>query len=364
MIHPPIDIQFVLAATIGALVILIAAILWFMPRLTRPDLYFAVTVPPEFRDGAEGKSILQRYRTELVLASVLALALFVGGVVWFGIGFVSVGHLIELLAGFIVFYRARRLTLQYAVQPTTIREAELHQHDRVIPGGWMVASGPFILLAGYAAYLLIHGGETPVRLTNGQPVEFTGHALPVYLLSVSGVLVSLTLMLYGLSRWVRPVHASGPERQRELKFRRTISAILLAWEYIVTLQASWIMLARRDHGLIPVVTFPLTLVFVIAVFVVLARLGQGGSRFQAADPKSATTATVPVGDRTPDAYWKLGIFYFNPDDSAIFVEKRFGLGYSLNFARPTAWIIVGLLFMAPLIPIVAHLTHFLPKLGV
>jgi len=364
MIHPPIDIQVVLAVTIGGLVILIAAILWFMPRLTRPDLYFAVTVPPEFRDGAEGKSILQRYRTELVVASVLALALFVGGVVWFGIGFVSVGHLIELVAGFIVFYRARQLTFRYAVQPTTIREAELHQHDRVIPGGWMVASGPFILLAGCAAYLWIHGVETPVRLINGQPVEFRGHSLPVYLLAVSGALVSLTLMLYGLTRWVRPIHASGPERQRELKFRRTISAILLASEYFVTLQASWIILTRRDYGLIRVVIFPLTFVFVIAVFVALARLGQGGSRLSAADPKPATASASPVGDRTPDAYWKLGVFYFNPDDSAILVEKRFGLGYSLNFARPTAWIIVGLLFMAPLVPIVAHLTHFLPKLGV
>jgi len=46
------------------------------------------------------------------------------------------------------------------------------------------------------------------------------------------------------------------------------------------------------------------------------------------------------------------------------VEKRFGLGYSLNFARPTAWIILLLVLMGPLIPIVAHLSRFLPKLGV
>jgi uncharacterized membrane protein len=48
----------------------------------------------------------------------------------------------------------------------------------------------------------------------------------------------------------------------------------------------------------------------------------------------------------------------------VLVEKRFGLGYSLNFARPTAWIILLLVLMGPLIPIVAHLSRFLPKLGV
>jgi uncharacterized membrane protein len=53
----------------------------------------------------------------------------------------------------------------------------------------------------------------------------------------------------------------------------------------------------------------------------------------------------------------------NRDDSAVFVEKRFGLGYSLNFARPPAWIILLLILLAPLVPILAHLTQFLPKVG-
>ena len=74
----------------------------------------------------------------------------------------------------------------------------------------------------------------------------------------------------------------------------------------------------------------------------------------APNEKPAATSNVPVGDRTPDRYWKLGLFYFNRDDSAVIVEKRFGLGYSLNFARPTAWIIVMLVMLGVLIPILAH----------
>src|SRR5262249_52961286 len=138
--------------------------------------------------------------------------------------------------------------------------------------------------------------------------------------------------------------------------------ILLAAEYYVTIQASWILLVPRRGALATVGLLPLAFVFVLVAIVVLARLGQGGSRMPAADDARVAGSAVPIGDRTPD--WKLGIFYFNPDDSAVLVEKRFGLGYSLNFARPTAWIIVLLALMAPLIPVLAHLTQFLPKFGV
>jgi uncharacterized membrane protein len=369
MIHPPIYIQVTIAGAIGGVAILNAAVLWFMPRLTRPDLYFAVTVSPGFRDEAEGKSILRGYRIELIIASVLALAAFVAGVIWLGIGFVPFGFWMHVLAGFVVFYRARGRTLPYALPPTMIREAELHgKHDRVIPGGRVAAAGPFVLLAICATFLWIHGIEAPVRLSNhwtinGQPADFQSHTLLIYLLTTSGILIWLTLVLYGLARWVRPVYASGPERARELKFRRTTAAIVLVAEYYAVLQASWVLFVRSNHGLLRVVTFPLAFIFVLVVLVVLARLGQGGSRLRGLKQKSSAVSATPVGDRTPDRYWKLGVFYFNPDDSAIFVEKRFGLGYSLNFGRPITWFILALILMAPLIPIVAHFSRFLARFG-
>ena len=31
------------------------------------------------------------------------------------------------------------------------------------------------------------------------------------------------------------------------------------------------------------------------------------------------------------------MFYVNPDDASVFLPKRFGIGWTLNFARPAAW---------------------------
>jgi uncharacterized membrane protein len=357
-------IHLVIAITIGGIAILNAVLFWFVPRLTRPDLYFAVTVAPDFRDKPEGKSILRRYRIELILLSVLALTAFVAGISRLGVGFVPGGFFIHLIVAFIAFYRARHRALPYAVPPSMIRETDLHGKVQIIPGGWLVASGPFILMAACAAYLWINGAETPLRISShwasGWEQNRLVARLSIYVLNTAGILAALTLILYGMTRWVRSVYAVGPEAARELKFRKTVLAVILVTEYYITLQASWMVLVPRND-LRTVVLLPFAFVFVLVTFIVLARLGQGGNRMPAADKTRLVTSGVPVGDRTPDRCWKLGIFYFNRDDSAVLVEKRFGLGYSLNFARPIAWIIVLLVLMGPLIPILAHLLHFLPK---
>jgi uncharacterized membrane protein len=46
-------------------------------------------------------------------------------------------------------------------------------------------------------------------------------------------------------------------------------------------------------------------------------------------------------DGTPDDCWKLGLVYFNPADPAVMVEKRFGVGYTVNFGNRALWWIVA-----------------------
>lgn len=45
--------------------------------------------------------------------------------------------------------------------------------------------------------------------------------------------------------------------------------------------------------------------------------------------------------------WKLGVFYYNPEDPSIFIPKRSGNGLVLNWAKKTTWMII----IVPLIPI-------------
>src|SRR5262249_12582560 len=46
-------------------------------------------------------------------------------------------------------------------------------------------------------------------------------------------------------------------------------------------------------------------------------------------------------EETPNECWKAGIFYYNPNDAALFVEKREGLGYTFNFANRWSWVLLA-----------------------
>lgn len=46
--------------------------------------------------------------------------------------------------------------------------------------------------------------------------------------------------------------------------------------------------------------------------------------------------------------WKLGFFYFNKEDKRLFPPKRFGLGWTVNFANPLS-IIAFLIILAVLV---------------
>lgn len=59
---------------------------------------------------------------------------------------------------------------------------------------------------------------------------------------------------------------------------------------------------------------------------------------------SADRGRTDVVFRDDDRYWSGGFFYNNPDDPALFVPKRFGLGWTLNFGHPQAkLVLIGVL---------------------
>ncbi|WP_143033216.1 DUF5808 domain-containing protein [Tindallia californiensis] len=72
---------------------------------------------------------------------------------------------------------------------------------------------------------------------------------------------------------------------------------------------------------------------ILGIFVVAWHIGQSAERVKVDTEESAGSDLLPTDD---DQYWKWGMFYYNPDDPAIWIEKRFGIGWTLNFANPVA----------------------------
>ena len=64
--------------------------------------------------------------------------------------------------------------------------------------------------------------------------------------------------------------------------------------------------------------------------------GQSGARLARRLQASGANDedALPADD---DRHWKLGVFYFNPDDPSLWLPERFGIGWTMNLARPAAW---------------------------
>jgi uncharacterized membrane protein len=76
-------------------------------------------------------------------------------------------------------------------------------------------------------------------------------------------------------------------------------------------------------------------------------------------PRSRTKASTPAeryptftGFRDDDRYWYGDFFYNNPDDPAVFVPKRYGLGWTVNFGQPMGKLILIGTLLLPLVLVI------------
>jgi uncharacterized membrane protein len=69
---------------------------------------------------------------------------------------------------------------------------------------------------------------------------------------------------------------------------------------------------------------------------IMAAYGQGGALMENG------SAEAPLTNGLADnAHWIWGIIYVNKNDPSILVEKRWGIGYTINFGNPKAVAIFG-----------------------
>ena len=144
------------------------------------------------------------------------------------------------------------------------------------------------------------------------------------LIGVIGLLCAMMLLIRcGVRHWSRRVASECPAAQAE-------TGLLIAVEYLMVTIA-WVALFATAQG--AVVLGIATVVLTVALILALLRMGQGGNRMAPGGP---------AGDRTPDACWKWGLFYINRKDPALFVEKRFGVGYTVNLGNRWSWIFLAI----------------------
>lgn len=199
--------------------------------------------------------------------------------------------------------------------------------------------GPVPLQWGY------HGQVT----RTGAPAElWLGPALGLFLCALPW------LVGWGVARerWSVPLTRTDEyvALQRE---RRTLVVRLVQWLSLLvgsTLALVFCAVAlgisHRDPGLISgAVVASLVLDSLGTVTLLAVYLG----RLTETQEALVAIAGTSVLGTSPSGWRAGGLVYYAPDDPAVFVPKRSGLGQTLNFARPSAWVWLGVLVFLPLL---------------
>jgi len=299
-------------------------LLHVLPFLPRRSRLFGVAVPPEVRDGSQAARLLRQYQLRLLpwTAAVLLIEL------WIPLGWMPAGlsaPLLPLLAAAWLWQRGHREARRFAQPASSIREAQLSDTDDGLGLSWLWFLPPLGLLAATALYLRANWDRIPARFPihwdfNGRPNNWAGR-------SAGGVFGPLILGAL-IVAFLLAMAALTYRYSRRTTQRSTTLAVLTAVAYLIALVFSLAGLSPFWTPS-PWAVFGLIAGFLAIVVTVVARA------YSRPEPENEP------GESIPEECWHAGDFYYNPNDPALFVEKRVGVGFTFNFANRVSWVILG-----------------------
>jgi uncharacterized membrane protein len=161
--------------------------------------------------------------------------------------------------------------------------------------------------------------------------------VPVFIQIVVTALIVVLMMVVFRSRPDIDVAAPVTTARRHRIFLARMARALLVLAACVNVSmaaAAWFI--WTDHTRQTGVVLAPAVLGIATVLIVAVRTGQEGSRVPVTTPgEPAATLT----QRDDDALWRGGLLYVNQDDPALFVPRRFGIGWTINLGNRLVWVL-------------------------
>ena len=326
------------------------------PFLMRRGEVFAVTVPDTAAHDPYLRRLKRRYA--LLMATLTAVLTAVGafgaftGDAGLALAVLCVGMLLLCVGsyGLMLYFRAK--VQSYKKEQgwqASARESVAVVGDAPVPRAvslkWNLLYLPVIavtLAIGAVGYAQMPDLIPQHMNFQGEVTEYmekTPFTILVPALIVAFVAACMAFAHWTILRSKRPSNPSAPATSALAygMFARAQSILLVAGGLALSvlgpvMELSFIGVIGLEQAGVFVVA--LALVIVVGSIVISLVYGQGGSRVFS---RMAASERLLADD---DEHWKLGVFYYNPDDASLFLPERFGIGWTMNWARPAVWAIM------------------------
>ncbi|MFC5703172.1 DUF1648 domain-containing protein [Cohnella faecalis] len=346
--------------TLGIVELLIVLLFSLQPYYGMKTVLFGVAVPEEDRELDQIRALRKRFAWRIWITAIVAFG--AGGGVSYSLSgdeaaiILTVTFLQLILFGSI-FGMCRQAALKlksergWVVTPSERRVASLlpRPQNMTLHNGWFLVH--VLVIAVCVIFAIALWDRIPDTVVthygmNGKPDTVSPKSIG-FVFMLNFIQLFLAGLFWFINYSIRvsklQLDPKDPEKslEKQRKFRRINSIFLWALSLVIVtffgiVQAFMIYDWPQDalNGI--VIALPLLLIgSVIGLVIYLTNKGL--------DQQS----NAPVQD---ERHWRGGgMIYYNPDDAALFVDKRFGMGWTLNFARPMSWVIMGGTIAIPLI---------------
>lgn len=334
-----------------------------MPKLTRKGIAFGVKIPEEKADSQEIKNIYAIYVKENIAVSIPYILVLAVLTYFTNVYSLVIGLFLFIGIEFVIYMEANKKvkTLKKSmdwnkgkkqVVAVDMNFSKEKGKKAVASPLWFLIPVVLIILnviIGFAVYKNIPN-TVAIHFDAAGKANGWAHKSYGLILLMPAIMTCLTGVMfysYKIIGWSKQqISSENPEESIE-KNRR----FRLIWSRVLVLMTALLVLLFTSLNLSILAVIKLNVVYihiitlVIVITVVIASIytGQGGSRIKVTDKEPEAKKVI---DRDDDNNWKIAnSIYFNTNDPALFVEKRFGIGWTINFGNKKAIVVFALLIL-------------------
>lgn len=343
------------------------AIQAFLPKFLKESEVFGVYIPDTHVKDQRIIKMKKRYTTVVSMVGLVVLTLFIGYVlissppeqqiVFWGLA-AQIGTVVLSMGLYaknhiaLANWKKEEKWTSGQVERKVV-DLQFREQLKLLPSMYFVL--PMLLTVSLGIYGLSQYDSLPDQIPthwgpNGEADAFTEKSW----LSVSS-LPFMTLVLQGMLWFFnRAMKQSGAKiqvrhkkrsREQQLAFRKYSSWLLFIVTITITLLMGYLQLSIIfPETMSTSVTMTATIAFLViilgSVLFYAIKVGQSGTRLAVSHFDERLDGVIDPDD---DQHWKFGLFYVNKNDPSILVEKRFGIGWTINMGHKTSWIFLLLI---------------------
>lgn len=345
----------------------------FMPKVINKYVLFGVTINADLIDTEVVSDIKRRYTVRMSMTTLFVVTIYFIWVMMFSesaiIGFIVVLmlELITMSISYVLAHRAvKELKGETVPSEKRIVSTEIGSATEIK----VLPTYSFLLYLAVIIGLVWYSFSIYDSIPNMIAIHFDAYGevdkyvdkSVMYVLMMPITMALMTLLFVGVNysmKIAKKVSGVGRGKltiEQEQKYRFMWSVGLFILGFIIILLFAVIQLFSIEvftqTEMIMWISVMSIFAILVLVIVLVVTLGQSGSRVK------VNKENKEIVDTDDDEHWKLGVFYVNKEDPSLFVNKRFGIGMTLNFGNKLSLVFIGFILIiilaAALLPVLLN----------